>query len=650
MPSADLTGREAPGPPVAKAGASPRRARGARAGAAPATPAYDGFWLPAPLRARLITADTRWDGADFARGRECASESGRDDPAPEEAGAVASRWPLFSTDDWHELIAGLRAAREKAPRGAEYWRRLQAAIAAVARRLADPASPYHQTFLQALPRYTGFSAGMIAATIGASDVWDLEKMVAAIRLQPDKACSRRWRQMPGLPGRVRFYPDKVQDRVAGWLPVAWEMPLYQADVRPHMILAHGAGNVPGDTLMVVFQGLAATLRGEAPLPRPEPPPAVLVGSSREEPLLTPIVLAAIEEADPELVSMVATTVWDYDDGRLQEQLLGEADLVVAAPGAGRGSGRAAAPGAGLGAAGGATPGTAPGRSPGSRRLLAHRREMSFSVIGRDVLQLDYVGEASKWSLPGGTRIMDIVALLAGLDSVFWDQRGGRSSRIHFVERGGPADDLPAEYARRLTTRLQQLAKVVPRGAWPVRHLHDAFDRYKAMEGSDRWGTGLHVMSEYDDPFVVILDERNGGGARLDARGFAALVDECQTRVVVVRPVEDIMEVAWRYLDMVPPDSSRSLSVAMGRPGEGLTKALLDFAAACGKKGVTDIRLVGRGAFPPLAYSWDGFLPIDLVGTRPPGYFTTVAFDEPFEEMLRTYRAHLTRLAKLPATE
>jgi hypothetical protein len=255
--------------------------------------------------------------------------------------------------------------------------------------------------------------------------------------------------------------------------------------------------------------------------------------------------------------------------------------------------------------------------------------VSFTVIGREVLDHESI---------------DIVALLAGLDAAFWDQGGCLSSRMHFVEGGGPADHLPAEYARRLTARMRQIAEVMPRGAWPLHLLHDVFDRYKALEGSPRWATGLQVVSDYDDPFVVVHDARTGEEARLDPAGFAALVEECRTRVIVVRPVEDIMEVPWRYLGMLPRHSVQSLSVAAGRPGQGLSKQLLEFAGACGRLGVTTIRTVGKGAFPQPAYSWDGLLPLDLVGRRPAGYFTTIEFDAPFDEMLGSYRHHLSRLA------
>jgi hypothetical protein len=593
-----------------------------------AADACDGYWLPAALRAQFITSNTRWEEVRFVKGRECGTDRAADEP-----GAITARWPLFSETDWSEMLDGLRAAREKAPRGADYWMRLRSAMTVVTRRLADPADAYHQALL-ALPGYTGYSPGMIAATLGAPDLWDLEQMVPALRYQPNKVCGARWQKLPGLPGQIRFFASKSFDQVAGWVPVAWEMPLYRADVRPQTVLAYGAGDVPGDGLLLVILALSATLRGEAPLPRPVPPPVVIVRNSTKEPILVPLVLSALEEEDPELVSMVVAMVWGPDDGALQAQLVGEADLVLT-PGAkdatDRPSGR-----------------SAPVR--GERRLHAHGPKMSFSVISREVLQLQFRAETKGWSPPGGTDIIDIVALLTGLDSTVWDQKAGLSSRVHFVERAGPADDLPAEYARRLTLRLRQIANVIPRGAWPRRLLHDPFDRYKAIEGSDRWGTGLQVISDYDDPFVVILDERTSDEFRLKPSVFASLVNECQTRVIVVRPVGDIMEVAWRYLDMLPRHSLQSLGVAVGRPGEGLTRQFLDFATACGSRGVTSIRIAGRGAFPRLAYSWDGMLPLDLVGRRPPGYFTTIDFDTPFDEMMQTYRAHLARLAKIPPVD
>ena len=58
------------------------------------------------------------------------------------------------------------------------------------------------------------------------------------------------------------------------------------------------------------------------------------------------------------------------------------------------------------------------------------------MIGRDVLEIQHIGDDLGWTPPGDTEIIDIVALLAGLDSAFWDQNGCLSSRVHFVERAG----------------------------------------------------------------------------------------------------------------------------------------------------------------------------------------------------------------------
>ena len=306
------------------------------------------------------------------------------------------------------MLAGLRAAREKAPRGAEYWARLQSALTVVARRLADPADPYHQALLAALPGYTGYSPGMIAAALGAPDLWDLEQMVPALRYQPNKVCGARWQKMPGLPGRIRFFPRKPFDQAAGWVPVAWEMPLYRADVRPaDCPRVSRAGDIPGDALPMIILALSATLRGEAPLPRPVPPPVVLVRNSHGS-------------RSSLLSSSRPSKRWIRNSCRWWRPWSGTPTTLAADAAAERGR-----PGAGR--RGRATPSAgSPARSrpsPGERRLHAHGHKVSFSVIGREVLELEFGAETIGWSPPGGTDIIDIVALLAGLDSAFWDQNG-----------------------------------------------------------------------------------------------------------------------------------------------------------------------------------------------------------------------------------
>jgi hypothetical protein len=251
--------------------------------------------------------------------------------------------------------------------------------------------------------------------------------------------------------------------------------------------------------------------------------------------------------------------------------------------------------------------------------------VSFSAIGRQVLAQDLVIAG------GGVPLIDVVALLAALDSVFWDQHGCLSSRIHFVEAAGQGHHSPEEYAARLAAQLGLLASFLPRGAWPRSRLHDRFDRFKSLEATGQ----VHVLSGYDDEFVVVVDSRP-----LDAAGFQDTVNQCEGRVIIVRPVGSLMEVPDRFLRLLPAHNLQSLSVAIGGPGEALTDEVLRFAEACGACGVTAIRTVGRGAFPQLAYSWDGLIPLDLIRPRPAGRFTTIEFDAPYDEIVATYRLML----------
>ena len=98
--------------------------------------------------------------------------------------------------------------------------------------------------------------------------------------------------------------------------------------------------------------------------------------------------------------------------------------------------------------------------------------------------------------------------------------------------------------------------------------------------------------------------------------------------------------------LLPAANLQSLSVATGQEGEGLTDGFLRFAEACGAQGVTAIRTVGRAAFPQMAYSWDGLIPLDLVRQRPEGHFSTIEFDAPYDEIVDTYRLFLRQGAAL----
>jgi hypothetical protein len=96
-------------------------------------------------------------------------------------------------------------------------------------------------------------------------------------------------------------------------------------------------------------------------------------------------------------------------------------------------------------------------------------------------------------------------------------------------------------------------------------------------------------------------------------------------------------VPQRYLQQVGSRHLQSMSVALGSPDtQGLPPRLLSYAGALGAVGVTSIRTVGRGAFPQLAYSWDGMLPLDLIVQRQRGHFTAIEFNDPWSEIYETY--------------
>lgn len=340
------------------------------------------------------------------------------------------------------------------------------------------------------------------------------------------------------------------------------LPLFRPAPVTDLALGYAAGNVPGTGLLIALLGALANQASAG-----SRAPAVLVRNSRHEPLLAAQALNAIEAADPELTAGVAIMIWDYADGALQAELMRSAGLMIAA-------------------AGDETIGAlAAQRARAPRcRFHAHGHKASFTVIE------DPTPESAR---------------LAALDSTLWDQNGCLSARVHFV-----AGDVEA-YGRHLADAMRELAARIPRGATPRRFVHRAFDSYTAM------GAGTNqtqVYSDYDEDFAVIVDRRPWDGDR-----FRRTVNTCQGRVVVVRPVDDALEAA-RMLRWLPPANLQSMSASLGQTSGRL------FADAAGAAGVTAIRPLGRAAFPQLAYSWDGLLPLDVAYVRPAGHFTTIEFD------------------------
>jgi hypothetical protein len=349
-------------------------------------------------------------------------------------------------------------------------------------------------------------------------------------------------------------------------------PLFHMAPPVDLALGYAAGNVPGTALLIsLLGGLANHSAGEG-----VPSPAVLVRNSRHEPLFAPWILSAVEQIDPTLVAGLAVLVWDYEDEALQGELLRAAGLLIAAAGddtiAALDAARA--------------------RHAPALRFHRHGHKASFSVIERPT---------------------PAIARLAALDSSLWDQNGCLSARIHFVV--GDAD----AYAGDLAQQMRAIATTLPRGTTPRRLVHRAYDTYQALEADGH----VRVHSVYEDDFAVVLDRRPWDAGRL-----SRAVNACQARVVVVRPVQETSEVAG-YLRQLPASNLQSVSAALE------ADHVLRLAGGLGAAGVTAIRSLGRAAFPQLAYSWDGLLPLDAGNVRPAGHFTTVEFDDLEEELAAT---------------
>jgi len=513
---------------------------------------FEGFWLPKALRERML-ADATWETA-WLKGGTLTTED-----AP---GAVAMRWPRFAPTDWNALLAGLQEARTVG--GREVLARWQAVLDLALAQLAEQ-SP---AMLPVLSACTGYSEQMLALALGQGGLISPSSLAAALEFQPTWSVAKKWGQMPGLPGRVRFFPQRTLDRATSRLVSG--SPLCRPAAPIDLALGYAAGNVPGTALVIaLLGGLANCATGDEALA-----PAVLVRNSRHEPLFAPWVLSVVEAIDPALVAGLAVLIWDYEDQAWQGELMRCAGLMIAAAGDDT-----------IAALDATRAKVAP-----ALRFHRHGHKASFAAIGN---QRSTIGNRQS-----------AIPHLAALDSALWDQNGCLSARVHFVV--GDVD----EYAQVLVGEMRALSAALPRGATPRRFIHRAFDAYTALASS----SPVRVYSTYDDDFAVVVDVREW-----DAEILRRAVNACQGRVIVARPVKDVLDVP-AVLRWLPPANLQSVSVAMD------DERVLEFAEAAGACGVTAVRSLGRAAFPQLAYSWDGFLPLDVGHLRPPGHFTTIEFD------------------------
>jgi hypothetical protein len=559
---------------------------------------YDGFWFPASVRDRILTPNTSYAYLHFSRGSIVPASSTE---------TVTVHWPHLDLAGWKQVIAQLQENRRRAQ--TQDWReRLPQAIHRMRDTWRNQANPLRQQVLQVLTSCTGHSTGMLDLALGFLDLVSVDDLQRAASCRFTQEVRGEFVSLESLPGRIRFFDDTWWRRLVnrGLLQLAsyrrrpWHLQSKPSD----LVVGYAAGNVPGTGLLLILLGLAATARRESG------PPLILVKNSSREPIFTPLVLTALELIDPSLLDTTLVTLWDYHDVALQQYLLGQADLVVAAASdetidaIGRTADRVSRPAQPL-------------------RFHRHGHKVSFSTIGRECLAL------GQQELAPGVPLVDAVALLASLDVALWNQQGCLSSRVHFVELGHNSHyHTPDVYARAVVEGLRSLEDLIPESISRKRTLHNLFDKYQAMAA----GGQVEVLSSYDDDFLVVLDQRS-----LTTDQFREVVNDCHDRTVVIVPVDDVMDVPRRYLGRLRREHLQSMSVALGDPhAPGISARLLDYAGALGAAGVTGIRTVGRGAFPQLTHSWDGLIPADLTVQRPRGYFTALEFDAPWIQIRETY--------------
>lgn len=560
---------------------------------------FDGFWLPKELRQKLITPDTAWK-VQYQKDGQPANAG---DP-----GAVGARWPVFSRSDWELLFRSLEERRRTI--SPDFMHRMQNAVTALLQRFADAKDPLTNTVVQFFSTYSGYSPEMINFALDLMDLTPFDSLEKSLSLQIPLSVQREYvslQTIGRLDGRLRRFTNRKID----WpFALKWKKtsPLPSKENYPHTVLGYAAGNVIGTAFLIALLGQVSALanphKGKND---PKSVPSVLVKNSRQEPLFSSFFFTALEEIDPDLVRTVAVMIWDYEDEPLQDYLVSQADLIIAA----------------------AADFTIEQidetrkRANPAARFHKHGHKVSFTTIGKS-----YLARGSSTEVGGSSEMVEMLTLLSALDSMFWDQYGCLSSRVHFVEQGSDEYYSPLEYGHLLVAKLRVLSKRLPRGAIPMSRIHDRFDYFNAQTFSDQ----VKLCSSYDDDFIVVLDERPW-----NPQHFKTIVNNCIERTIVVRPVASIMEVPEVYLKWIEPGNLQTMYTAIdGREHNRWSKNLTQFLEAVGMCGVTGVRTVGRSPFAQLAYSWDGLLPQELSFSYPSGYFTTVEFENTFFQIMGNY--------------
>jgi hypothetical protein len=302
-----------------------------------------------------------------------------------------------------------------------------------------------------------------------------------------------------------------------------------------------SGNVPG----VAVTSLIRSLLVKA---------ATLGKTATGEPLLAALFARALSSVDAGLGACLAVTYWPGGARAMEAVALPSAEVVIAYGGAEAISALRAS-------------------TPAGVRFIGYGHRLSFGVVARERL---------------GAEEAEAVAKRAALEAATFDQQGCVSPHLFYVEEGGAVS--PQEWAALLAGAMARLETVLPRGtlspseASAIRQIRGEAE-FAELAGS---GTELHASGE-GTAWTVIYDPDPA---------FAA---SCLNRVVRVKPVADLAEVAARVGAVGP--LLQSVGVAAG------AERARELAESLGRLGASRIAPLGRMAWPPPEWHHDGHPPL-----------------------------------------
>jgi hypothetical protein len=258
-------------------------------------------------------------------------------------------------------------------------------------------------------------------------------------------------------------------------------------------------------------------------------------------------LQTLEELDPDFRSTIACGYFPGNDG-VMDYLLKESDLVIAM----------------------GTDATMQeiqeqlARLNPKARFISHGLKISFQVVGKEYATPD-VAELAAWGI------------------VAFDGNGCFSPANVFVEKGGELE--PGQFARALAEEIQKLSEIIP----PKKNLGVAEKINRYREGQVKrklLGENIVILKSKNTDYTVIVDSD-------DLR----LSPTCQERAVIVKPVDDLRNIAGYVEHLAGNLQTAGLAI--------LNSKIIEIGEELGRAGVTNFKTIGMEFMLDLSEPHDG---------------------------------------------